>query len=166
MKYSFVFLLSFLITTSFAQSASAFKKSYLFKVSKNDKQVLYGVFSHTTDSSVVILDEFNDFVAVHIPVVSIKTIEVKRFNSEKRNTLAGALIGFGIGFTIGWEAYDSPGSATLNQAGHAAGGGLLGGFIGAFIGHLTSGISTSYTLGGSISLYERIRPQLDSYSRR
>lgn len=164
MKYYLVFLFIILHSFTFAQSAKSLRKAFLFTVYKTDKQQLLGVFSHTTDTSLIILDEFNGFARIEIPVTTIQKIEVRRFNSEKRNTLIGACIGFGIGFAFGWEAYDSHGNSDLQQTGNAIGGGLLGGFIGAFAGHLTSGISTHYSVLGNPSQYQLVRKQLDAYA--
>jgi len=161
MKYIVVFLISCSLPSIAQSKKETSKKAWIINAHLSERKEVLGIFYTSTDSSLLILGIYNPDT-LHIPITSVYKLEIHKQNFVKRNTLVGALAGFGIGFIIGWNDYASPGVSTINQGGHALGGALIGGFIGAFAGHLST-ISQSYVIGGNPLLYDRLRPQLARY---
>jgi hypothetical protein len=163
MKYLIVFLLLILFFPLHSQSKKELKNSYHAKVYLVEREIVQGTFSNCTDSSIVIID-FEARDTIHMPIQTIYKLEIRKKNSAKRNTLLGALVGFGVGFGVGWSEYDLPGSATIDQGGHALGAGIIGGFVGAFVGNLSSKFNKSYYIRGKMKEYNRVRDNLAQYS--
>lgn len=164
MKYAAVFLLAFLSYPFIAQSQKTkFKKAWHVNVYLLERVETQGLFYTTTDSSIVILGGVAFADTTEIPIADIYKLEIRKQNSVKRNTLIGAVAGFGVGFLIGWKDYDSSGVSVVDQTGHGLGAGLIGGFIGAFTGHLSSNLVNSYLIQGNRLTYTRVRPQLLRY---